>query len=113
MKQCALLVRLIARIGKRQIGGQNAIHYITALHICDPEETQTEKRGHHQQHRAQRHFHSDQPFARPLLRRGLGWPSASRIEGRRQAPPELRGLPATSRKQPRSRQIRRKRIAAR
>ena len=56
MKQCALLVRLIARTRKRQIGGENAIHTVTPLDIRDPEETHTEKRGHHQQHRAKRHF---------------------------------------------------------
>jgi hypothetical protein len=62
VKQCALTVGLIPRTRERQIGGENVIHTITPLDIRDPKETHTEQRGHHQQHRAERHFQSDQPF---------------------------------------------------
>ena len=65
MKQGALLVLLISRTRKGQIGCQNVVHTIAPLDSRDPEEAQTKQGGHYQQNRAECHFQPDKPFARP------------------------------------------------
>jgi hypothetical protein len=88
MKQCAPFVAVIACPRKGHVGSENAIHAVAPLDIRHPEETHAEKCGQHQQHRAQRHFQSDQPFARPLPaaafrgRPGSGSKSVGRLYAR-------------------------------